>query len=133
MRKRNEKPDSVVWDEEKGYYQRTLTYGSNVSAPSIKLDDVQGWKRNQANNVNKQFNKKYEELKEEFKKLIDEVNWNEIVYASEYNFMPVMNKTYHLYVRENQSMFLSLIHPNSWEKKYIGSFTLDSMQKWIKV
>ena len=27
------KPDLVVWDEEKGYYQRELTYGSNHGAP----------------------------------------------------------------------------------------------------
>jgi Protein of unknown function (DUF2452) len=133
MRKKNEKPDSVVWDEEKGYYQGSLTYGSNVGAPAIKLDDVQSWKRNQANNVNKQFNKKYEELKEEFKKLVDEVNWNEIVYSSEYSFIPIIGETYHLYIRDNQTTFLSLIDPNSWNKKYIGSFRLESTQKWVKV
>lgn len=127
------KPDLVVWDEEKGYYQRELTYGSNQGAPAIKLEDVGGWKQTQAGIANKQFKSKYDELKEEFQKLIDEVNWNELVYQSTYSFIPVMGETYHLYLRDDDSTFLSLITPNQWNKKYVGSFKLDSMQKWIKV
>ena len=127
------KPDLVVWDEEKGYYQRELTYGSNQGAPAIKLEDVGGWKQTQAGIANKQFKSRYDELKEEFQKLIDEVNWNELVYQSTYSFIPVMGETYHLYLRDDDSTFLSLITPNQWNKKYVGSFKLDSMQKWIKV
>jgi hypothetical protein len=132
-RKKNDRPDSVVWDIEKGYYAKELTYGSNIGAPSIKIEDVKGWKQIQANNANKQFKTKYEELKGEFKKLIDEVTWNDIVYSSNYNFIPIIGETYHLYVREDDSMFLSLISPDNWNKKYVGSFKLDSSQKWIKV
>ncbi len=72
-------PDLVVFDEEKGYYQRELTYGTNHGAPAIKLEDVGGWKQMQAGVANKQFKSRYDELKEEFQKLIDEVNWNELV------------------------------------------------------
>jgi hypothetical protein len=133
MNKKKKVPDLVVWDEEKGYYQRELTYGSNIGAPAIKLEDVKGWKQNQANSVNKHFQKKYDELKEKFQKLVDEVNWNELVYSSEYNFIPVIGEVYHLYIREDDSIFLSLIEPSSWNKKHIGSFELDSRQKWIKV
>jgi len=127
------KPDLVVWDEEKGYYQRELTYGSNQGAPAIKLEDVGGWKQMQANVANKQFKSKYDELKEEFRKLIDEVNWNDMVYSSSYSFIPVMNEIYHLYIKDDDTTFLSLIAPNLWNKKYIGSFKLDSTQKWVKV
>ncbi len=127
------KPDLVVWNEEKGYYQRELTYGSNQGAPAIKLEDVGGWKQMQASVANKQFKTKYDELKEEFRKLVDEVNWNELVYSSTYSFIPVMNEIYHLYMRDDDSTFLSLISPDQWNKKYIGSFKLDSTQKWIKV
>jgi hypothetical protein len=132
-RKKNDKPDLVVWDEEKGYYQKELTYGSNHGAPAIKIEDVGGWKQMQANVANKQFKTKYEELKEEFQKLIDEVNWNELVYSSHYSFIPVMNETYHLYVKNDDTTFLSLISPEEWGQKYVGSFKLDSTQKWIKV
>jgi hypothetical protein len=127
------KPDLVVWDEEKGYYQKELTYGSNVGAPAIKMDDVGGWKQSQANIANKQFKSKYEELKEEFKKLIEQVNWNELVYSSTYSFIPVMGETYHLYIKKDDTTFLSLISPIEWNQNYIGSFKLDSTQKWIRV
>lgn len=130
---KKKKPDLVVWDEEKGFYAKELAYGSNVGAPAIKMDDVGGWKQMQANVANKQFKTKYEELKEEFRKLVDEVNWNELVYSSSYSFIPVMNEVYHLYVRDNDTTFLSLIHPSQWKQNYVGSFKLDSTQKWIKV
>lgn len=126
-------PDLVVFDEERGYYARELTYGSNVGAPLIKLEDVKGWKQNQANTVNKHFEKRYDELKQEFKKLVEEANWNELVYKSQYNFKPIIGEIYHLYIREDGSTFLSLIDPNSWNKNYIGSFELDSKEKWTKV
>ena len=126
------KPDLVVWDEERGYYSKELTYGSNVGAPAIKLEDIKGWKNNQAREVNKQFKSKYEELKAEFQKLVDEVNWNELVYSSNYSFIPVIGEEYHLYVGKNENLFLSLISPNEWNQQHVGSFKLDSTQKWIK-
>jgi len=127
------KPDLVVWDEERGYYSKELTYGSNVGAPAIKVDDIKGWKSNQAREVNKQFKSKYEELKAEFQKLVDEVNWNELVYSSNYSFIPVIGEEYHLYVGKNENLFLSLISPNEWNQQHVGSFKLDSTQKWIKI
>jgi len=130
---KKKKPDLVAWDEERGYYSKELIYGSNVGAPAIKIEDVGGWKQMQANVANKQFKTKYEELKEEFRKLVDEVNWNDLVYKSNYSFIPVMNEIYHLYMRENDTTFLSLIHPSQWKQNHIGSFKLDSTQKWIKV
>ena len=132
-RKKKERPDLVVYDDDRGYYQRELTYGSNIGAPSINIEDVKGWKSNQANVANKQIRKKYEELVEEYRKLIDEVNWNELVYSSQYSFIPSIGEIYHLYIREDDTTFLSLISPNQWNKKYVGSFRLDSTQKWIKV
>jgi len=127
------KSDLVVWDEKRGYYSKELMYGSNISAPAIKLDDVDGWKKIQASVANKQFESKYEELKDEFKKLVDEVSWNELVYSSKYNFLPIMGKIYYLYDRGNNEVFLSLISPKEWNKKFIGATKLDSTQKWIKV
>jgi len=135
MKKQKSKrvPDLVVYDEKRGYYQKELTYGSNVGAPAIKMEDVGGWKQTQANIANKQFKSRYDELKEEFQKLIDEVNWNDLVYTSKYSFIPVMGEIYHLYIKDDESMFLSLISPDQWRQKHIGSFKLDSTQKWIKV
>ena len=127
------KPDLVVWDEAKGYYAMELTYGSNIGAPSIHLEDVGGWKRLQAQNANKIFTKKYEEIKDEFKKLVDEVSWNEYVYSATYNFLPVIGETYYLYEKNDGSVFLSLIAPSEWKMKFLGATRLESNNKWIKL
>ena len=133
MSKEKKKPDLVVWDEERGYYSKELTYGSNIGAPSIHLEDVDGWKQMQAQKANKVFTKKYNELKEKFEELIDEVKWNEFVYSAKYNFLPVMGETYYLYERADGSPFLSLIAPNEWPMKFIGATRLESNNKWIKL
>lgn len=132
-KKKRDKPDLVVYSDDKGYYSRELTYGSNVGAPAIKLEDVTGWKKTQALVANKQFKSKYEELREEFKRLVDEVSWNEFVYSSTYNFLPVMGETYFLYERSDGNIFLSLIRPSEWKMKFLGATKLDSTQKWIKM
>lgn len=130
---KDKKPDLVVWNEENGYYQKELTYGSNHGAPAIKLEDISGWKESQILSVNKQFNTKYEELKEEFKKLITEVRDNELVYSSKYSFIPVIGESYHLYDKQDGTTFMSLIEPNQWSQKYIGTYKLDSTHKWVKL
>jgi hypothetical protein len=127
------KPDLVVWSEERGYYSKELTYGSSTSAPAIRLEDVGGWKQIQAQNANKIFTKKYEEIKNEFKRLVDEVSWNEFVYSSTYNFLPVIGETYYLYEKDNGSVFLSLIAPNEWRMKFLGATRLESNNKWIQL
>jgi hypothetical protein len=130
---KKKKPDLVVWDAQRGYYPRELTYGSNNGAPAIKLEDVGGWKQIQAQNANKIFTKKYEEIKDEFKKLVDEVSWNEFVYSVTYNFIPVIGETYYLYEKQDGSVFLSLIAPDEWNMKFLGATRLESNNKWIKL
>ena len=46
---------------------------------------------------------------------------------------PVIGETYYLYVGDDGGMFLSLIEPNMWNREHIGSFTLNSERKWIKI
>ena len=127
------KPDNIVWDEEEGYNANVLPYASNVGAPAIKLDDIGGWKNRQVVSVNHQIKTKFEELREEYNKLIDEYNWNQLIYKSKYSFVPVIGQTYHLYLNAKEEVFLSLISPNEWNQKFVGSFKLDSTEKWIKV
>ena len=133
MEKEEKKPDLVVWSKERGYYASQLTYGSNLGAPAIKLEDVAGWKTSQAMGANKHFNERYEELKEEFNKILEEVHWNDMVYSSDYSFVPVIGEMYHLYERENGKNFLSIIEPSSWNIKHVASFKLDSDKKWNKI
>ena len=120
------KPDNVADDP------NILPYGSNVGAPAIKRDNIDGWKLKNVDKVNKQLKTKYEELNKEFQKLIDEYNWNQLVYSSQFNFEPVIGEIYHLYSKKNGDIFLSLISPNEWKQKYVASFRLDSNNKWEK-
>ena len=133
MSKKKKKPDLVVWDETKGYYAKELTYGSNIGAPAIQLDDVDGWKQIQAQKANKTFKTKFEEIKSDLNELVNEVRWNEFVYSSTYNFVPVIGETYYLYEKTDGTIFLSLIAPNEWSMKLIGATKLDSNNKWIKI
>jgi hypothetical protein len=129
----NKKPDYVVYSEEGGYNAHLLPYATSVGAPSIKPEDVDRWKQRGVNKVNKQLETKFNELKEEYQRLVDEFRWNELVYTSKFSFEPVIGDTYHLYVGNTGNVFLSLISPNEWNREHIGSFKLDSNQKWIKL
>lgn len=134
MSKKRKKPDLVVWSEERGYYPRELTYGSNLGAPVIKVDDVIGWRHSKVQEVNDQLKSRYEELMAEANKLMEEYNWNDMMYTKvEYTFQPIVGHVYHLYMREDESLFLSIISPQEWKIKHIGSFRLDSTNKWIKI
>lgn len=132
--KKKKKPDLVVWSEERGYYPRELTYGSNLSAPVIKLENVAGWKASNIQNVNSEFQARYDELIAEAQKLKEEYEWNDVIYSkADYNFQPTVGQVYHLYRRINGSLFLSIIEPQSWRMEHIGSFRLESTNKWIKI
>ena len=131
---KRKKPDLVVWDEERGYYPRELTYGSNLSAPAIKLENVDGWRLAKVKDVNSEFKARYDELIAEAERLKEEYNWNEILYGkTQYNFQPTVGNIYHLYSREDDSLFLSIIEPSSWNKNHIASFRLESNNKWTKI
>ena len=78
-----------------------------------------------------------QELQEEYSKLAEEYKLNEMVYNAQCRFGPVIGEVYHLYQREDESTFLSMIGPNDWlsikPDKFIGSFRLTSNDKWEKV
>ena len=118
------KPDNVA--ENPGL----LPYGSNISAPAIKVEDITAWKSINAVKVNHQLQTKFNELKEEYKKLVEEYKWNELVYNAKFAFEPVIGQTYHLYIGRDGNIFLSMIEPNQWKYECVGSFILDSNNKW---
>ena len=120
------KPDNVADDPS------ILPYGSNVGAPSIKPDDVGIWKTEKIFKKNKFFEAKFNEIKEEYRKLIENYEWNKLVYSSHFKFEPEIGKIYFLYQKEDESLFLSIIEPNMWDKIFVGAFKLDSDNKWVK-
>ena len=123
----SKKPDNVA--DNPGL----LPYGSNVGAPVIKQEDVSLWKNEKVNKTKQYFHTRYEEIKEEYRKLMEEFEWNKLVYESKFTFTPIKGQTYHLYQKEQGGLFLSLIEPELWNQIFVGSFKLDSNDKWIKV
>jgi hypothetical protein len=126
------KPDNIVHTEEDGYNASILPYGSNASAPAIKIEDISSWKSLGANKVNKQFSAKFNQLKEEYHQLVEEYKWNDLVYKANFSFEPIIGETYHLYTGKDGSPFLSLIGPNEWlkGKDFLGTFILNSERKF---
>ena len=121
-----DKPDNVA--DNPGL----LPYASNVGAPVIKPDDVDTWKNQKVVKTNHYFETRYNEIKEEYKKLIESYEWNKLVYESNFKFEPIKGETYYLYQRDT-GLFLSLIEPEQWNQIFIGAFKLDSNDKWEKV
>ena len=123
---KSKKPDNV--SDNPGL----LPYGSNVGAPAIQVSNIEHWKEPRVSDVNKQFQERFEGLKNDYQKLIEEYKWNDLVYKAKFNFEPVIGKIYHLYYSTDGTTFLSLIQPNEWNREHIGSFKYNHDNKWIK-
>jgi hypothetical protein len=121
------KPD--MYAEEKAL----MPYGDSVAAPKIDIPNTNAWVTQQSVDVNHFLSTKFLELKKEYAELIALYKWNELVNKSEFSFIPVKGHTYYLYQREDEKLFLSLIEPEYWNQLFVGSVTLDSDNKWIKI
>lgn len=126
-----ERPDNIVFSEDKGYHAHLLPYATTVGAPVIKVDDLVSWKSRGISNVNKEFESKFKELQMQYQALLEEYEWNDLVYQAKFSFEPVVGEIYHLYRGDDGINFLSLIGPNEWNKEYLGTFKLNSDKKWI--
>ena len=128
------KPDHIVWDEEtQKYNANILPYGSSVSAPVIKIEDISSYKQRNVQKIQKKFNKKYQELVDEYNNLVDEVKLNQIVYESKFSFEPIIGHIYHLYYGDNGKYFLSLIEPEMWNQEFVLSVELNSEHKSVLI
>jgi hypothetical protein len=133
---KKERPDNVAFDEKtQSYNASLLPYGTGVGAPSIaSTNGLATWKSNSISGFNHMFSDKIERIKKEYQALVDEYNTNEKLFSAAMGFEPIIGTVYHLYARENsQEHFLSLIPPNTWNKKHLGSFKLTADKIWKKV
>lgn len=127
------KPDNVVFSETQGYHASLMSYGTSVGAPVIQMDDIVAFKSRGIRSVNKEFENKFNELKEQYEKLMKEFEYNELVYSSKFSFEPVIGEIYHLYRGADGLNFLSLISPLECSREHLGSFRLNSDKKWILI
>lgn len=128
------KPDYVVFNEQTQEYDARLKpYGTSHGAPSIKIADTSSWKNRSINKINHKVRSRYLELKEEYEKMMEEFEYNNLIFNSNFNFEPNVGDTYHLYERTNKETFLSIIEPHECDFKSIGSFYLNADQIWEKL
>ena len=124
-------PDNIVYDYKLDKFDaNTKPYPTSISAPGfepIKVD------KSSSISANHYFESRLTELKEEYKKLIQEYNWTKLVYEATYNFQPIVGHVYHLYEKKDKTLWLSLISPDEWNQPYVGSFKLQTDGKWEKI
>ena len=132
--KAHNKPDNVVFDVTSQKYDAALKpYATNVGAPVITTTDTITWKNRSINKLNHKVQTRFQEIKEEYEKLMVEFNNNNLIYNSKFTFEPIIGETYHLYKRNNEETFLSIIAPDQCNFNSLGSFRLNTDQIWEEV
>lgn len=127
------KPDNIVFNEATQTYDAALKpYATNVGAPAIKATENITWKNKNIHKANQQIKAKYLELKAEYNKMIQELEYNNLVYNAKFSFQPIIGDTYHLYRDKKEHPFLSIISPEQCNFDFIGSFYLNSEYIWKK-
>lgn len=127
------KPDQVVFNTETKRYDAALKpYGTDLGAPAITTTDSIAWKNRNISKVNNHLSTKFKELKKEYEGMLEQYNFNNLIYNSDFNFEPIVGQTYHMYKRENESTFLSIISPEECNFNHVDSFYLDADGIWYR-
>lgn len=106
-----------------------LTYGDNNAAPPIELPDTKLFQTERGSLARNYFENKLELLNQEYKDLVELAKLNEALYNANYNFVPRVGVTYHLY-RINGGTILSLIEPHQWDQEFLGSYVYTADSVW---
>jgi len=109
-----------------------LSYPHSIGSAPIKPENTSSFINRATNKVNKEFKDRFERLKTEYESLLEELEWNKIIYESELRFEPVIGEIYHLYQKDGKN-FISLIGPDEWKHKYLASFKFSHDLKWEKL
>ena len=130
----DKKPDNVVFDVETQKYGAALKpYATSLGAPVITTPDTITWKNRSINKLNHKVETKYLELKAAYEKMIQEFEYNKLIFSSKFTFEPIVGQLYHLYKRDNGETFLSIIAPEQCNFNNLGSFYLNADQIWEKI
>ena len=131
---KEKKPDAVVYDETtETYNAKLLPYASGVAAPKIVPTDVTTWKNTNSIAANNQFQARFENIQQQYREMMEQHEYNNLLYCAKYHFEPITGKTYHLYRAKDESSFLSMIAPNECNFNFIGSFKLGPDKMWEKL
>ena len=124
------KPDNVVFNNKTNEYDAfKKNYPTSFNSKNFNLEELKDIK-----NISKPyFLTKLNEIKNNYNKIVEKLNWNQRIFNSKYNFKPIIGKKYYLYTNKKNEDFLSLINPNEWQKKFVGTFVLDTNNVWEKI
>jgi hypothetical protein len=117
------KPDNVVDNP------ATMSYPTNIGAPAFTVPNVLTRKKERGANATHQLETKFDQLKEEYFRLVQLAEDTDLVYNAKCNFNPVVGEIYHLY-KGNEGLFVSMIEPDKWSQEHYGSFKLTSEHTW---
>ena len=106
-----------------------MPYPVSRLAPRIVPQDLTSFKTRGISRVERALWQELVELRERYLKVIDAFNWNKVLYESHMGFEPVVGETYHLYDVGGRHQ-LSLIEPQKWHQKWLGSFRLNADGRW---
>ena len=124
-------PDNIVYDPDKDKFDaNTKAYPTTVGSQKFEPVCVD---KSDSIKADHYFESKLQEIKKEYETLKDEYKWTRMIYNSTYNFQPILGEPYHLYENKHNKLFLSLIEPDAWDQKYIGTFMLLNNGKWEKI
>ncbi len=109
-----------------------LAYPTSRLGAKIVPQDLTSFKTRGITKVERELQQELVELRERYLAVIDSFNWNKLIYESHYRFEPIIGETYHLYDVEGRHT-LSMIAPEQWHQRWVGSFRLNSDARWEPV
>ena len=123
------KPDNIVFNISSNEYDSyKKEYPTSFNSKNFSIEKISKSKIESQ----QYFKNKFSEIKEQYDALLQEFNYNELIFNSKYNFKPIVGKEYYLYENDKQN-FLSIIKPEEWDKKCLGKYKLNSRNVWQKI
>lgn len=133
MKDASKKPDLVVFNEKTQQYDAALKpYGTSASSPVIKPLNTATWRNDGVQRVNKKIKSRFDEVKKEYEALMQQFEYNDLIYNAKFSFEPIIGEVYYLYNNKNQEPFLSIISPSQCSFEFLGAFRLNSDKMWEK-
>jgi hypothetical protein len=106
-----------------------LPYPASRLGAKIVPQDLTHFKSRGISKVERELQQELVELRERYLSVIDSFNWNKLIYEASFGFEPVTGEIYHLYEVAGKH-HLSMIEPEQWHQRWIGSFRLNAGGRW---
>ena len=82
-----------------------------------------------------------DQLQQKAREILTETRQNQDLHRVECSFVKKAGKIYHLYKRDNESLFFSMVDPDEWNMpgqrvtglRFMGSFRLEQDQTWTRL